>query len=271
MQNPLNRLEARLQQLIEEGTARIFAGQDMKSLLIQRLADSMHAQVAFDDQGKLIAPHIYTIEVNPMHAADLKANQGLLDALKAALQAAAQEREIGFSDEPVIHIAPAEDVAEGDFRVRSAGLGEAIADTQSLRLAPAAQGHQAPNGAFLIVNGADIFTLDQPIINIGRKSDNQLVIDDAHVSRRHAQLRAIDGHYHFFDLGSTAGSTINGQTVKSAILVPGDVILLASVPLIYGQDSAPADETQEVRAKPAPSSASTSAGTKPGAKQKPAP
>jgi len=259
MQTPLSRLEARLQHLIEEGTARLFASQDMRNVLISRLAESMQAKVGYDAEGHIIAPHIYTIEVNPLHAADLKGSQSLNEALKSALQQAAEEEEITLTDEPIIHIAPADDLAEGDFRVRSTGLGEGLSETQSFQLPEASPAHQAPAGAFLIVNGANVFPLDQPIVNIGRKSDNQLVIDNSHVSRRHAQLRAIDSHFHFFDLGSTAGSSINSQTVRSAILVPGDVIHLADVPLIYGQDSASA-VTQEIHIEK-PNSARKGGGT----------
>ena len=98
------------------------------------------------------------------------------------------------------------------------------------------------------MGGAEIFPLTLPIINIGRKKDNHLVIESPAVSRRHAQLRAISGHYHFFDLGSSGGSKINNSDAKNAILLAGDVINLAGVPLIYGQEAAQTSAvTQEYR------------------------
>jgi len=114
-----------------------------------------------------------------------------------------------------------------------------------------------PSAAFLIVAGTEIFPLNLPIVNIGRKSDNHLVIENPQVSRRHAQLRAISGHYHFFDLGSTGGSKVNNQEVKTAALLAGDVISLAGIPLIYGQDAAQSgSQTQEFRPSPNGSSPS---------------
>ena len=66
-----------------------------------------------------------------------------------------------------------------------------------------------------------------------------LVIDDPRISRNHAQLRAIKGRYVIFDLNSTGGTFVNAQRTSQSVLYPGDVISLAGVPLIYGQDNPP--------------------------------
>lgn len=249
MSQALNRLEARLQRFIEEGTARFFSSQDTKGLLASRLIEAMQAEVSFGKGDDLQAPATYTILANTEHTSALKANTVLLDDLCSALKHAAAESGIQLAGEPVLHVAPQEGLGEHEFRVRAAGVGEGLSRTQSLRKLAEDGEHQVPNAAFLIVAGAQIFQLNLPILNIGRKSDNHLVIENAQVSRRHAQLRAIAGHYHFFDLGSTGGSTINGNEVKSAILMAGDVINLAGVvPLIYGQDNSQGPtETQEIR------------------------
>lgn len=247
MDKPLSRLEARLQRLIEEGTARLFTSKDIKVELMARLTERMQAEVQFNSEGELVAPYVYTIEVNSQHAAALKGNQSLLSQLQSALVSAAKETKILLVADPVINVAPSDELSEGDFRVHSARAGEKLGDTQGLVLPKEVLENRLPSGAFFIVNGAKVFPLKQVIINIGRKSDNHLVIEDSHISRRHAQLRAIDGHYHFFDLGSTGGSSINGQPVKNASLLAGDVISLAGVPLIYGQDaSSEQSETKEV-------------------------
>jgi len=96
-----------------------------------------------------------------------------------------------------------------------------------------------PENAFLIVEGVKVFPLKLPVINIGRRLDNQLVIDDPRVSRNHAQLRAIKGRFVVFDLNSTGGTFVNGQRASQTVLYPGDVISLAGVALIFGQDNPP--------------------------------
>jgi hypothetical protein len=238
MNNSLSRFEARIQRFIEEGTARLFSSQDTKSHLAASLIEAMQAEVHFAEGDSLVAPGIYTIQASVEHAASLKANQPVLDEIKAALLQAATQSGIQILGSLVLHVVPQEDLQSGEFRVRCSGAGEDISQTQSLRKTVDLAERQVPAGAFLIVGGTEIFQLNFPIVNIGRKSDNHLVIENPQISRRHAQLRAISGHYHFFDLGSTGGSKINNAEVKTAALLAGDVISLAGIPLIYGQDAA---------------------------------
>jgi len=84
-----------------------------------------------------------------------------------------------------------------------------------------------------------VHPLNEAVVNIGRRLENQLVIDDPRVSRNHAQLRAIKGRFVLFDLNSTGGTFVNGQRTSQTVLYPGDVISLAGVALIFGQDNPP--------------------------------
>ncbi|GGS57218.1 FHA domain-containing protein [Streptomyces violaceus] len=62
-------------------------------------------------------------------------------------------------------------------------------------------------------------------VRIGRATDNDLVIDDLVVSRRHAELRALpDGRYEITDLGSHNGTYLNGSPVTSAPVGQGDIV-----------------------------------------------
>lgn len=62
-------------------------------------------------------------------------------------------------------------------------------------------------------------------VRIGRAADNDLVVDDLVVSRRHAELRAHpDGTYEIVDLGSHNGTFLNGAPVARAIVTPGDIV-----------------------------------------------
>ncbi|MFD5568652.1 ABC transporter ATP-binding protein/permease [Streptomyces cadmiisoli] len=67
--------------------------------------------------------------------------------------------------------------------------------------------------------------LPHKTIRIGRDEDNDLVVDDLLVSRRHAELRAhMDGTYEIVDLGSHNGTYLNGQLVTSALIGTGDIV-----------------------------------------------
>ncbi|MEU8691284.1 FHA domain-containing protein [Streptomyces sp. NPDC048665] len=63
-------------------------------------------------------------------------------------------------------------------------------------------------------------------VRIGRAPDNDLVVDDLTVSRRHAELRAHpDGTYEIADLDSHNGTYLNGRPVTGGARVgPGDII-----------------------------------------------
>ena len=94
-----------------------------------------------------------------------------------------------------------------------------------------------PQNAILIIEGVRVHPLQEAVVNIGRKFENHIIIDDPRISRTHAQLRAIRGHYVLFDLNSTGGTFVNGQRTKETVLYPGGVISLAGVTLVFGQDS----------------------------------
>ena len=93
-----------------------------------------------------------------------------------------------------------------------------------------------PENAFLIIEGLRVHPLREPIVNIGRRLENHVVIDDPRISRQHAQLRALKGHFVLFDLNSTGGTFVNGQRANQTVLYPDDVISLAGVILVFGQD-----------------------------------
>lgn len=55
------------------------------------------------------------------------------------------------------------------------------------------------------------FQLDRMKVNLGRGSENDIVIDDGSVSVRHAVMERIDGGYQLRDLGSTNGIKLEGM------------------------------------------------------------
>jgi FOG: FHA domain len=71
---------------------------------------------------------------------------------------------------------------------------------------------------------------------VGRGGDVDLRLSDTGVSRRHVDVR-FDGQAALLhDLGSTNGTTVNGQQVQGWQLQHGDVIRLGHSTLVYRQD-----------------------------------
>ena len=98
---------------------------------------------------------------------------------------------------------------------------------------------QFPANAFFVVEGVRVFPLVKAIINIGRRLENHLIIEDLRVSRSHAQLRAIHGQFVLFDLNSTRGTFVNGQRITQTTLYPDDTISLGGVTLTFKQEDPP--------------------------------
>ena len=72
---------------------------------------------------------------------------------------------------------------------------------------------------------------------IGRKTDNDLPIEDHTVSSRHAKLVRVQSVYFIEDLKSTNGTAVNGKPIERAQLHDADVITIGQHRLIF-QDSA---------------------------------
>lgn len=124
----------------------------------------------------------------------------------------------------------------GNFEIIPLFSMEDVAETNTI-VVELDTGMNLPGNAFLIGEGNQVYTLQEQVINLGRRADNHIVIDDPHVSRQHAQLRVIDNRYVIFDLESAGGTFVNNSRVEQATLFPGDVISLAGAELVYGQDA----------------------------------
>jgi hypothetical protein len=243
MKIKLATIEARLQALIEGSAARLFPltpqSDNLAALLVQAMNSAIDTHTADP-----MAPNLYTLFANPNHVESLRENDTLLEALVQVLEESGSEAGFHFLSHPVIRVAADPNLAPGQIRVKARNSWENLPETADLPAERAAIIENTPSNAFLIVNGTNIFPLNQKVINIGRRDDNQLVVNDARVSRIHAQLRVFKGRYVIFDLDSTGGTFVNSERIHQHILYPGDVISLAGVPLVYGQDSTPLSQTQ---------------------------
>jgi signal transduction histidine kinase len=62
---------------------------------------------------------------------------------------------------------------------------------------------------------------------------NDIRLQDTEVSRRHAELRQIDGGFSIHDLGSSNGTFVNGIAISTHVMQSGDQLLLGRTLLLY--------------------------------------
>ncbi len=242
MKLKLEQLESRLQALIEVRLVSALPGFQVEDLVVQKLATAMKSNLVEDVDGKKLVPNVFTLIVSP-YSIDRWQQPKLLEAMINSLKIVGEEAGLKFSAPPTISIVQNSQQDENLVDVVASHQLESTADTRGMtpptELLKKDGKDSLPQNAFLIVEGVKVFPLLETVVNIGRRLENQLVIDDPRVSRNHAQLRAIKGRYVIFDLNSTGGTFVNGQRTSQSVLYPGDVISLAGVPLVFGQDNPP--------------------------------
>lgn len=85
------------------------------------------------------------------------------------------------------------------------------------------------------------YPLDQETLTIGRKTDNDIHIDNLAVSGKHAKILTILNDSFIEDLDSTNGTFINGEKINRHALQNGEIIAIGKHELTYINDSADAD------------------------------
>ena len=238
----LEEVEARLQALIEVQLAGALLGRSAENLIVHKLITAIQANTITTPDGTRLAPNIYMLMVAPATTEQWQEPQ-LLETLIDIIKTIGQNDGLNFEFPPVITVTADANLSTHEITLlASHQANNNMEDTQNTPTdseEDTVEDNAMPENAFLIIEGVKVFPLRTPVVNIGRRLDNTLVIDDPRVSRNHAQLRAIKGRYVIFDLNSTGGTFINGQRASQSVLYPGDVVSLAGVALIFGQDNPP--------------------------------
>jgi pSer/pThr/pTyr-binding forkhead associated (FHA) protein len=86
--------------------------------------------------------------------------------------------------------------------------------------------------------GASV-AIDRQIFFIGRSRNNNLILTDRSVSRKHAVLNYLDGHFVLSDLDSYWGVHLNGKRVREAQLEDGDLIKFGVIEVKFRAGVAP--------------------------------
>jgi pSer/pThr/pTyr-binding forkhead associated (FHA) protein len=88
----------------------------------------------------------------------------------------------------------------------------------------------------VVIKGPSIgekFFINKQILNIGRSSESDILLDDITVSRHHAVIEKKDSAYIIKDLESLNGTYINGNIVNEKELNNGDRIQIGKYIFLF--------------------------------------
>lgn len=94
---------------------------------------------------------------------------------------------------------------------------------------------------------AQVFFISKSQTSIGRGLENDLVIQNPQVSRKHAEIIYTGMEFVIVDFDSAAGTYVNNVKVKKNKIYSGDIILIADVPLMFLDENDPLYKEMEKR------------------------
>lgn len=232
-------VEKRLQSLIEVYLIKFLPTPAYLDRIVQRLSEVLRSQQAIQQAGSETGlPSEFALIVHPSTLAQWNQDQRLVEGLTKIFRLVIDELGMKFTAAPSLTLMTDPNIVIEDLQVRPL-KNPNVAETQDMKENNEVDERTPLKPAFLIVGGTKVFSIQAAVTNIGRRSDNNLIVDDPRISRYHAQVRYVRGRFIIFDLNSTGGTYVNGQRVNQSVLYPGDVISLSGLPIIFGQDSPP--------------------------------
>jgi hypothetical protein len=237
----LQRFERRLEGLVQGAFARAFGGwvEPVEvAAALNREAEDKKAIVA---AGRVLVPNRYVVELGPSDADRLREyDEPLRRELAAMVTENAQERGWSFVGPVEVAFEEVPGQQTGAFQVRSAAVAgaEPVAPAAAVPAVPGAPRAEARSEAAGADEGPRLqgagrtVPLDRALV-VGRGAEADLQLSDTGVSRRHAELRPVDGRVELHDLGSTNGTRVNGQRVEVVTLNDGDRITVGTTDLLF--------------------------------------
>ena len=241
----LRHLESKLAGLVEGTFSRAFKSEVRPAEIARKLAKEMEEHKV-QSLSRVYAPNEYAVWLSPEDRKQFEGYEGeLAQELAGYLLEHARRERIALMTSPKISFRTDERLRLGEFGIQARLVkpsgheheapsqgdeGHTQVYSASARLSePRREPDPRRGQARLRVQGAGTQTLSSRGAVMGRSRDCDVVLDDANVSRRHAEVRPSGGSWIVNDLGSTNGIKINGRRVDGPqSLRDGDVIELGT-------------------------------------------
>jgi FhaA, N-terminal domain/FHA domain len=240
----LRNLEEKIAGLVEGTFGRVFRSAVRPVELARKLAKEMDAHRTVS-LTRTYAPNEYVIWLSPDDRARYDGvEQEVIDELVGYLLEHARRERLALISRPQIGFRTDEQLTLGEFGIQArtvkAVAGEAeqsehghtmIYSAADLPAEPAAAERPRRSARAALVVDGKRYAVSSAGATVGRSRDCDVVLDDANVSRRHAEIRqGSDGGWTIADLGSTNGVRINGRDISGAhALESGDHVVVGTV------------------------------------------
>jgi Protein of unknown function (DUF3662)/FHA domain len=238
----LRNLESKLAGLVEGTFSRAFKSEVRPVEIARKLAREMDEH-RVQSLSRTYAPNEYSVWLSPE---DREQFAGYEDELKGELSGYllehARRERVALLTPPEIAFKTDERLRLGEFGIQArlvrpdedpalepsqGDAGHTMVYSTSSRLSePLREPDHRRGSARLRIDGRTELVGSGGAV-LGRSRDCDIVLDDANVSRRHAELRPSGGSWTVRDLGSTNGVKVNGRRVdpsRPESLKPGDVL-----------------------------------------------
>lgn len=210
----------------------------------RRLLQVVDTERDVDAQGRRVVPNSYLVQLSPADRegfADLEGS--LVQELTAALREYIVQEGYHVEGKARVALRTNPDLRKGKFDIDSRTISTDVATEPETPVASAAVGVdvgvEAANGNLALVGGS-AFDVPPAVLTLpsgqrielheghyvlGRHLENDIVLNDTNVSRKHAEFVCAAGEVVVRDLGSTNGTKVNGVMVTGEqLLQHGDVI-----------------------------------------------
>ena len=244
----MERVEAFVSRVIEGWSARLFGAKLQPVQIAKRLIRAMESHQTIS-LSKTFVPNSYVVSLGPSDFAQFEQYRKSLERdLAETLLGAARERNFTLLAYPSVELERDDDMPPGDIRVSCAMVdasGDEV-DADPKALGAVESGHtmvldrealmkdrpRAPRASIEQRDGPPVSLGPDPVL-IGRDPQNDVVLDDRRVSRKHAEVRLRLGRYTLYDLQSTNGTYVNGRRVAEKVLEDKDKISIGGLEIVF--------------------------------------
>jgi len=221
--------------------ARAFKSSVTPLQLGRQLLQVVNTQQETDSQGRRVIPNSYLIELSPHDRegfADLEGS--LLQELTASLREYIGQEGFHVEGKARVALHTDADLRKGKFTITSKHVNQdgaatppVAASAPTLTVVDGGPAFDGPPAVLTLPTGQRI-ELHEGHYIIGRHLENDIVLNDTNVSRRHAEFVCAAGEVVVRDMGSTNGTKVNGVVVNGEqLLQHGDVINFGSAQVTF--------------------------------------